>query len=125
MWARFQFYEAKSRGVASGTAAGAGVTWRLLSGNNRDLGRAAAVYPDVLSCLGAVQQMRQLLAVAVAVVSRGAGSAWTWRMQADCHELAVSSRSYQRRVQTEYAFAVFVSLVPDAEVSPAVLVVHA
>ncbi len=133
MAARFQLYPVRPRGTATdaplragaGEATGPGVTWRLLGGNNRDLGRAAAVFADVESCLDSVRLLQRSLVVAVAVTSRSAREGWTWRMQVGTVDLAVSSRSYQRRVQTEYAFEVFFNLVPGAEVTAAMRGAHA
>jgi hypothetical protein len=97
-------------------AADAAVTWRLLSSNNRDLGRAARLYPDVETCLRTVRHLQGVVADAVAVTSRDGRAQWTWRLQVDAVDVAVSSRAYQRRVQSEYACAAFRGLAPRAEV---------
>jgi len=97
-----------------------GATWRLLSNNNRDLGRAATIFSDVDSCAAAVERVRRLGEQAVAVSMRDGRADWTWRVHVDQVAVAVSSRHYHRRVQAEYASTVFLGLVPGAEVMNAV-----
>ena len=38
-----------------------GVTWRFLSSNNRNIGRAASESPDVESCLTTIRNLRRTL----------------------------------------------------------------
>jgi hypothetical protein len=120
--ARFELYARPRRTPgASGTPVPLVITWRLLSGNNRDLGRAAAPYPDAASCLAAVRDLQHSLAASVASVASPDGRArWTWRISVDARDVAVSSRQYQRRVQAEAACASFVALAAEASVTEAV-----
>jgi hypothetical protein len=101
-----------------------GVTWRLLSTNNRDLGRAARLFPDVESCLAAVRHLQNHLPSAVAVTARSDRTSWAWRVLVGGIDVAVSSRGYQRRAHCEYACTVFLGLVPDATVTDAPRVAH-
>jgi hypothetical protein len=100
-----------------------GVTWRLLSTNNRDLGRAARIFPDIESCLAALRHLRSQLPSAMPVTARSDRTSWVWRIVVAGEDVAVSSRSYHRRVHCEYACTVFLSLVPDATVTDAPRVV--
>jgi hypothetical protein len=117
--ARFEMYAVVRRTAArSRPDPPTAVTWRLLSGNNRDLGRAASAFPDTRSCLTAVRELRRMLPGAVVAVGSPDGRGrWTWRIRLDSVEVAVSSRGYQRRVQAEAACRVFLSLVADAQVT--------
>jgi hypothetical protein len=118
--ARFELYLLSHRGVdAVDLPPPAEVTWRLLSSNNRDLGRAASVFPDAVSCLLTVRRLQRLVDQAVALQVRAGRVAWTWRVRLDGAEVAVSSRAYQRRVQAESACTVFLGLVPTATVTDA------
>jgi hypothetical protein len=93
------------------------ITWRLLSGNNRDLGRAAAPFADAASARAAVHELRRALATSVSSVASPDGRGrWTWRVSVNGQDLAVSSRQYQRRVQAEAACASFVALAVAAPV---------
>jgi hypothetical protein len=88
----------------------------LLSTNNRDLGRAAVAFPDVESCMAAVLGLKRTVDVAVATTAREGWERWGWRLSVHGVEVAMSSRSYQRRVQAEYTSALFLQSVPAAEV---------
>ncbi|MDX8031961.1 hypothetical protein SK803_17180 [Lentzea sp. BCCO 10_0856] len=105
--ARFQIYRSAAR---------ASVTWRLLSANNRGLGKAVAPYPTDSECAKAVAELRELVANGRALLTRDA-QLWSWRLQLGGVDLAVSCRSYQRRLQAQYAFRSFVELAADAPVA--------
>jgi hypothetical protein len=123
--ARFELYALARPGIPRARRQpDAPVTWRLLSGNNRDLGRAAASFPDAAACLAGIQRLRVALATPVVSVSSPDGrSRWTWRIAVDPADGAVSSRVYQRRVQAEAACAVFLNLAVDAPVAGVVRLV--
>jgi hypothetical protein len=111
--ARFELYQVPANGET------AGVGWRLLSSNNRDLGRSVLTFPDMRSCQLVVRRL-QLMIDKVAVVQLRAGRVdWSWRVRLDGVDVAVSSRTYQRRIQAESASAVFLGLAPDAAIAPA------
>jgi hypothetical protein len=95
------------------------VTWRLLSSNNRDLGRAPVTFPDVPACQLMVRRLQSLVAEAATVQLRAGRVDWSWRVRLAGVDVAVSSRTYQRRIQAESACAVFLSLVPDAGIAGA------
>jgi len=90
------------------------LSWRLLAANNRDVARSAAPYPDLTSCLEAVAKLQSQIDDAVAVAARSGRADWSWRLRMDGRDAAVSSRTYQRRLQCEAACALFVALVRDA-----------
>lgn len=122
--ARFQLYvvaraHATDADALSSRDGRLGVTWRLLSTNNRDLGRAARMFPDVESCQAALRYLRSRLPSAAPVIARSDRTRWAWRIVLAGEDIAVSSRSYHRRVHCEYACTVFLGLVPDAGVTDA------
>jgi hypothetical protein len=118
--ARFEIYVVTRRTAGGIEPVAEGATWRLLSNNNRDLGRAATIFSDVDSCAAAVDRLRRLSDRATAASMRDGRADWTWRVHVDQVPVAVSSRRYHRRVQAEYACTVFLGLVPAAEVMNAV-----
>jgi hypothetical protein len=105
--ARFEFYE----------RACAGVTWRLLSSNNRDLGRSGVGFPDVDACLRAVDEVRAAATEAEPVIHRVSRLAWAWRLETGPGSVAVASRAYQRRVQAQTACDLFLRLAVEAPVN--------
>ncbi|BCJ70670.1 hypothetical protein CS0771_02140 [Catellatospora sp. IY07-71] len=110
MTARFEFYE----------RACAGVTWRLLSSNNRDLGRSGTGFPDVDACLRAVDEVRAAVTEVEPVIHRVSRLAWAWRLDAAPGAVAIASRAYQRRVQAQTACDLFLRLAATAPVTPEV-----
>ncbi|HKS99263.1 MAG TPA: hypothetical protein VJT31_07010 [Rugosimonospora sp.] len=124
--ARFELYAlVRPAGARARTLAGVPVTWRLLSGNNRDLGRAAGTFADVPACLAALNQLREGLAgdPLVSITSPDGRTRWVWRVAVSAIDAAVASRVYQRRVQAEAACAVFLELAADAPVTEVVRLV--
>lgn len=105
--ARFQIYRSASRG---------NVTWRLLSANNRGIGKAAEPYPTDEECAKALVELRDLLANGRALLTRDA-QLWSWRLELGGVDLAVSCRSYQRRLQAQYAVRSFVELAAGAPIA--------
>ena len=72
------------------------VRWRLLSGNNRQLGRSPGLYDDVTAAHSAAQAMRDLLDVCEPIVVRlTSPSRWVWSIMDGPDVLAVSGRAYE------------------------------
>ncbi|HKE66732.1 MAG TPA: hypothetical protein VKB59_19060 [Micromonosporaceae bacterium] len=90
------------------------LSWRLLAANNRDVARSAVTYPDLSTCLQAVSDLQARVDETVAVAARSGRADWSWRLRLDGQDVAMSSRTYQRRLQCEAACALFVTLVRDA-----------
>lgn len=90
--------------------------WRLLGGNNRELGRSKAVYADDAACRTAVHDFRADLDQAVPLLSRDAQEGtWTWRLSSGSGPtLACSGRSYARERECRYALGAFLASAPTA-----------
>jgi hypothetical protein len=121
--ARFTIYVAPSRDrpgrpLVRGerVVADARVGWRMLAANNREVARSASTYGDVASCIEAVRDLRGRVSAGLAIASRSGRADWSWRIRIDGVDRAASSRTYQRRLQCEAACALFVELVPCADV---------
>lgn len=119
--ARFQIFSVLDRvpvpgGRMSGEPdpPGGAVTWRFISANNRSLGRAVRNYPDVDSCLVAVQQLCWHVTSVTCLTVRDGPRHWVWRVRSGGVDHAVSSRRYERRVQAKNSCASFVALVRES-----------
>ncbi len=118
--ARFTIYVAPSRGrpghplTCGETHDGADLRWRLLAANNRDVARSAIGFADVSSCLVAIEALQRDVSAGVVMATRSGRADWSWRLRLGGAEVAVSSRTYQRRLQCEAACALFLDLVPGA-----------
>ncbi|MEY9872790.1 hypothetical protein ABH931_002267 [Streptacidiphilus sp. MAP12-33] len=90
--------------------------WRLLSANNRELGRSAGFFPGRQDCEAAVTRLRAELdrAVPVVYVVRP-DSLWRWRLDVDGAETARSGRAYHRLRECRYNLAHFLAGVPQAD----------
>src|SRR5437868_348832 len=104
---RFEVYQARAGHIA----------WRLLSNNNRDLGRASGSYRTEVDCLAAIAAVRRHAARATALVYRADRGMWSWRLRHGSADIAMSARLYQRQLQAAAACALFVELVADAGLS--------
>jgi hypothetical protein len=95
------------------------VAWRLLGGNNRELGRSALWYPDLDACLEAVRALkREIGGVTSAITSAGqSGGAWSWRLAVSGRPVAMAGRPYHRHRECAYNLSHFVAAVPAALVA--------
>ena len=120
--ARFQIFSVIDRvpvpdGIVSGGIAGhvGPVTWRLMSANNRSIGRAVRDFPDVDTCMSSVRELRRQLGSATCLTVRDGPRHWMWRVRVGNADHAVSSRRYERRVQAKNSCESFLELVRTAE----------
>jgi hypothetical protein len=89
--------------------------WRLVGGNNRELGRSALPYPDVATCLAAVTFLREHLNEADTLLANTSTTGlWLWRLNIGDRWMAVAGRSYLRRRECQYNLAQFVAEAPTA-----------
>lgn len=110
--AHFQLYSA----VADGP-----VRWRLLSRNNRELGRGGIDFGTVEDCALAIKQLRADVH-AYDVSWRRIGHQWTWALVNDGVETVVAGNRYDRRVRCEQSLQQFVVLAPCASVGLTLMV---
>ncbi len=92
----------------SGSRTEAYTAWRLLSANNRELGRGLTNFKDEDACRAAVLRLRADVERAIAVTCREqATSMWGWRLDIDGEPVAKSARSYRRQRECLYNLAQF------------------
>ncbi len=98
------------------------VIWSLVSANNRALGRAAELYSSVAECLRATAVLSEAIGTAAGSVlfhdaEAATGSYWSWLINLDGRQLAISAFRYRRRLECERSLHRFRAAVPVA--SPA------
>ena len=94
------------------------VSWRLVGGNNHDLGRSGRSYADLESAHGAVQALRAALSQARPVVSPGLRpGCWCWELHLDESPAAVSSRAYERQRDCVANLGYFMTALPVARIA--------
>jgi hypothetical protein len=122
--ARFQLVTVRSHyGVCDPAWPGAGgpqledgswCAWRLLGGNNRDLGRSARLFPDVPECLASVGVVRQRAGELAPVMSADPDTGmWLWRLELDGVAVAVAARPYFRQREGQYSLGQFLAALPE------------
>lgn len=95
----------------------AGFGWRLVGGNNYELGRSVTTADTVEECRAAVQRLKADVDVLTTRVRRGAAeAAWVWVVEADGVAVAASGRAYQRQRECQYALDHFLAAVPLADI---------
>ena len=99
-----------------------GVRWRLLAGNNRELGRGLTAYPDVEACRAGLERTLLELPSLVPAVMRVDHCHWGWLLRAGVLDVVGSGHPYDRRPRCEEACARFASLASEASVRDAVTV---
>ncbi|NYI06278.1 hypothetical protein [Allostreptomyces psammosilenae] len=109
--------------AAAGADCGAGdrcwYSWRLVSPNNRELGRSLDEYPDYAACTAAVAQL-QAGAPRLRPASwlhTGSGL-WAWEVLLDGRPVAVCGRGYLRERDCAYNLTNFLNALDGADVTP-------
>src|SRR3954470_3472108 len=75
------------------------VRWRLLSGNNRELGRGTEEFPDRESCCLSIKQLQAVRAELERTVQRTSSSSWIWLVALQGEVVAASGHRYDRLIR--------------------------
>lgn len=77
--------------------------WRLLSANNRELGRSYTTFPDTSACAEAVAVLRTRIGDAEPAIVAGLRTGWWhWEVSVDGVAIAISARSFTRQRECEH-----------------------
>lgn len=99
-----------------------GVSWRLLGGNNRELGRSAHVFAGLEACHLAALEIRERAAEAtVELRAEPSTGRWTWQLRLDTEPVVIAGRSYLRLRECQYNLAQFLAFAPVAGMADAVV----
>ncbi|MDT4932789.1 MAG: hypothetical protein QOK11_681 [Pseudonocardiales bacterium] len=101
------------------------VQWRLLSGNNREIGRGAQVFADAESCRIAVKELQARFHETETFVRRAGGHSWTWQVSLAGKPVAAAAHNYDRLIRCERGLAQFVAQVAVAGVGPVLMLSQA
>jgi hypothetical protein len=91
-------------------------SWRLLSGNNREIGRGASAYETELGCLAAITRSQVRAELCVALVGARPTGQWWWHLELDGERIAVAGRVYQRQRECRYNLGQFLLALPVARI---------
>jgi hypothetical protein len=101
------------------------VRWRLLSGNNREIGRGAQVFADAETCRIAVKELQSRFDEIETAVRRAGGHSWVWQMSLAGKTVAAAAHDYDRLIRCERGLAQFVAQIAVAEVGPVLMLSQA
>lgn len=88
--------------------------WRLLGGNNRELGRSAHVYPLELVAQEITRLQAGVAHIGLTVSPTPRGT-WYWTATLGSQKVAMSSRSYGRQRECRYNAEQFLRALPVAD----------
>jgi len=99
------------------------VRWRLLSGNNRDLGRGLIDFASAAECRDGITLLQKALTEFEDsdVSWRRVGHQWTWVLMVDGEPTVAAGGSYDRRIRCEQSLNQFLMLAPVASVGEVVM----
>ena len=101
---------------ADGTSA---VAWRLVSANNRELGRSAVYHWGADACVRAVSDLvRSLDEVQTRLSRNPVTGLWAWVLTQDGEPVAMSGRGYRRESEVRDCLDNFRITAPIAQVNP-------
>jgi hypothetical protein len=83
------------------------VRWRLLSGNNREIGRGAESFVDAETCRVAVKELQAAVDSLEPSIRRDLGHRWVWHLALDDRSVATSAHGFDRLIRCERAVAQF------------------
>lgn len=97
------------------------IVWRLLSANNRELGRSGEQYLSVEPCLAAIDQLRVAMAGPEPVrphlaSSQERGVVWWWSVPFGGEVLACAVRAFSRQIECRKNYASFAGSAVTAAV---------
>lgn len=102
-----------------GTAGVPHVTWRVVAGNNRTLGRSAATFASLVACVEAATRLhREAGRADSSVLFDLTEGHWRWTVGLAGAPVALSTHAYQRRIECARSLEQFLAAVTHAEPAP-------
>lgn len=98
------------------------VRWRLLSGNNREIGRGVAEFADGETCRLALKHLQNGISDLEPSIRRVAACHWSWELLAGTEPAVRSAHPFPRQIRCEQGLAQFLLHVAGADVGRGVLV---
>jgi hypothetical protein len=100
---------------------GSAVNWRLLSGNNRDLGRGVGHHSSVDKCRAAIAELVEALGTLQGMLRPGRENRWVWALRNGATIVAVSGHQYDRQLRCEQARQQFLDYARLADIGGVVM----
>jgi len=100
------------------------VRWRLLSGNNRELGRGREAFADPEACRLVIKELQAETDQVVPAIRRVGSHSWSWQLMRGDQVVAEASHAYDRRIRCEQAMNQFASQLREAAIRPEIMLTH-
>ena len=100
------------------------IRWRLLGGNNRELGRGSGEFVDVASCRASIDHLKAVLAELEQNVQRRGPNHWSWSLSLAGVRVATSSAQYPRLIRCRQALTQFIDQFGVCMVGTGVMLSH-
>lgn len=101
------------------------VRWRLLSGNNRELGRGLGLFGDPEECRVAVKDLQCELGQLMSRIRPAPVNQWVWELRRAGVPVAASGHSFDRLVRCERGLAQFTERMADAPIAQSLMISEA
>jgi hypothetical protein len=98
------------------------VNWRLLSGNNREIGRGAEHFADAEACRIAVKNLQVVVDSLHELVRQTEAHRWIWQLRGVDGLVAGSPNGYDRLIRCNRGLEQFRAALPYAEVGNTVMI---
>jgi hypothetical protein len=95
-------------------ALGPAVKWRLLSGNNRDMGRGATTFRDAVACREGIIEVVQRLDELDPIFVPEGNNNWRWLLRYHGEPVVISGHAYDRKVRCKEGHVQFLRHAPGA-----------
>jgi hypothetical protein len=90
------------------------IRWRLLSANNRELGRGCETYRTAENCMLAIKHLIGQLDDLVPHIRRREGNLWQWSLVIASVPIVIGAHAYDRQVRSQEAASRFLRDASDA-----------
>ena len=101
------------------------VRWRLLSGNNREIGRGLVLFTDEEECRLAIKELQCDLGQLVSRIRPTPPNQWAWELRRADQPVAASGHAFDRLVRCERGLAQFIERMAEAPIASTVMVSEA
>lgn len=104
--------------------ASAPIQWRLLGGNNRELGRGTGTFVDEESCLLGIRHLKNVISDLEVSLRRNETGAWGWLLCLGGVSVATSGCRYDRQIRCRQGQVQFVDALETCAVGSGLMLTH-
>jgi hypothetical protein len=100
------------------------IRWRLLGGNNRELGRGTGEFADRESCLLGIKNLKNVIGDLDVSLQRNDANGWGWLLCLGGVSVATSGHRYDRLIRCKQGLTHFTTALETCEVGPGLTLTH-